>query len=403
MSYSNFFIGLLIVLLTQSNASNAQQPYLLTIFPDAETVISSGTFTALPSDIPSSFFYNPAQLGNFGAIQKVSLQYLPGGNQWLFDGIRMENFALTGGYSIPNTPLNFGIGIIRNEIDFGKIDVRAPDLEIIDRLSTFDRHTTFGMGIQLDHILKLNVGYSYKVIRIHRDVDDTRTSGHDLGIQAGYTKKINDFSLVVNLGYSIRNEGKSFIQSNEGLIELYRNAGYDYPDDFTGFTHYLPRTQTLGYSLGFDYSGNIFNREKTIISLNWTVDATKDVLRPFTNEPAIRNLNLKDLAGNLIEASTDIDTEINMGIRIGLMESLTIGGGRNLKYRFQNPVYTAGFSINVLEIAQFFYDPSPNKPMSYVLKHFDASFSYAVYIENEDRSGLDGQNLSSIVIRYSFF
>jgi hypothetical protein len=75
----NYLFSLLIVGITSITIVQAQgeaaMPYLTLLTPSANLTAAGGAYTALPTNDPFGFLYNPAHLGQFSQFSNVGIQF----------------------------------------------------------------------------------------------------------------------------------------------------------------------------------------------------------------------------------------------------------------------------------------------------------------------------------------
>ncbi|MBS4035450.1 MAG: hypothetical protein KGZ85_13345 [Ignavibacterium sp.] len=275
----------------------AAVPFLL-LQPSPSLSAMGQTGTALPTDDPFGFLWNPAQLGYSSQNNNLSYIFYPNKLHWLpvfNSGLEVKAVAFNAGYNFKELigfPVSAGFGYSKVELNFGEFVQTGPGSP--DPIGTFepkDFYNAYSIGLGLDYLVQLSIGYTVKdVTSFLADFSPSPDSGEvkaettvkDFGIllDVPVLKLIDDKMNIVlsekltayptfnfSLGYSKSNIGDSINYS--GLIQ----------------SDPLPRIERIGYgiSAGFDLAED--NLRFNAFNLSFTVEAD-DILISRSGMPS---------------------------------------------------------------------------------------------------------------------
>lgn len=142
----------------------AAVPFLL-LQPSPSLSAMGQTGTALPTEDPFGFLWNPAQLGYTSQTNNLSYIFYPSKIDWLpaFNlDIELMGLAFNAGYNFKDLigfPISFGFGYSNTEIDFGEfMNTQGEGDESRDYYNAY----SFGLGV--DYFVQLSIGYTIKDI-----------------------------------------------------------------------------------------------------------------------------------------------------------------------------------------------------------------------------------------------
>ena len=161
----------------------------LEISPGPSANISAGTYTALPTNDPAGFYYNPAQLGNFAYHRNFSYQLYPNTLDWISgfnDDISFNSSVFAIGYNFKNiqqnVPVSVGFGYMNTVLDLGE-QIRTNEQGL--RMGTYhseESYDLFSFGVKFDYKVKVSIGYSVKSIRSNLAGSTVTPKAHDVGL-----------------------------------------------------------------------------------------------------------------------------------------------------------------------------------------------------------------------------
>jgi len=392
-------IGLILALyFVPITAANAQIIFtgvpFVQIEPTAQGMFTGGAASASPSAHPSSFFYNPAHLGYAGYHQNISLSGYFRDMDWL----PVSNFDMTysqrsaaGGINLAGQlgiPLSVGLGYQRAAMDLGLQVVRDETGTVIERFDAEEWFNMLGIGIHLDYPVTVSFGYSRKSITsIMLPEEETKTTAYDLGLLLGYTHDLHPFDVRISTSFVIRNVGDG--------IQYFVAFG---PDP-------LPREAVWGYELSAGYTMEREQLRMRFFQADWTLEA-QDILVEagggggtwfkYTSWPG--NISFID---NVVLGRNDEQIVIRQGIRLHVMEILTVGRGK-FEGRSWSDIQTSGYSVSsqgILKLMDLIFD---HPIISRVNDRVTITYSNASLNAESPEHPLSGTTYQDLSIQFSW-
>jgi hypothetical protein len=267
----------------------AAVPFLL-LNPSPSLSAMGATGTALPTEDPFGFLWNPAQLGYTSQTNNLSFIFYPSKVDWIpvFNAeLELNAMALNAGYNFKDLigfPLSFGFGYSNTNFSYGTFVITDPGGP--DPVGTFepeDYYHAYSFGLGVDYFVQFSIGYTIKdVTSFLADFSPSPDSGE---IKVNTT--VNDFGILLNVPILKLIDDKMHFKLDGNLNALPKfNFSLGYSKSNIGDSVYyidtfqadpLPRVERIGYgiSTGFDlvtddFSINAFN-------LSFTVEA-EDIL-----------------------------------------------------------------------------------------------------------------------------
>lgn len=362
MRYPAFFLTLLFVFSICKNdfaQGEAAVPFLL-LQPSPSLAAMGQTGTALPTNDPFGFVWNPAQLGYSSSHNNLSYIFYPSKIDWIpaFNaGLELKGYAFNAGYNFKdliNFPLSLGFGYSRNEINFGEwMRAGQPDPSLLGNFESKDYYDGFSFGAGIDYFIQLNAGFTIK--NLTSKLAD-RPTGEESGF--GEAKRtVTDFGLLINVPVIklINPDVYIGIENKDKLIPFF-NFSTGYSKSNIGDKIYyidpaqadpLPRIDRLGYGIytGIDLKAGDF-RINTI-GLSFTAEAD-DILvsRDSTGQSSYQS-SLSDLRlwKNIINIEGDEKIVSHAGFKIDLFETVSLSTGHFSGRGFQDVRKTNGYEI----------------------------------------------------------
>ena len=170
----------------------AAVPFLL-INPSPSLSAMGATGTALPTEDPFGFLWNPAQLGYTSQTNNLSYIFYPSKVDWLgFGWLELKGAALNVGYNfkdIIGVPLSFGFGYANSDFDYGTTDIIEPP-----SAPEKDYYDAYSFGLGFDYFVQLNAGFTIK------DVTSIIKYYGVSGLEEVTAKStVNDFGILLNV------------------------------------------------------------------------------------------------------------------------------------------------------------------------------------------------------------
>ncbi|MEB2355819.1 MAG: hypothetical protein OZ915_11630, partial [Ignavibacteriales bacterium] len=200
---ANLLVLILISLLTFTTAIFPQGevsiPFLL-LNPSPSNSAMGGTGTALPTDDPFGFLWNPAQLGYTSQTNNLSFNFYPADIKWLgIDQVELKSLAFNAGFnfkSLTGIPLSLGFGYSNVKFKLGEFVITGPNNP--EPLGTYKpeySYHAYSFGLGLDFGAQLSIGYSIKDINSFL----ADTSPHPDSGEVRAKNKVNDFGILINV------------------------------------------------------------------------------------------------------------------------------------------------------------------------------------------------------------
>ena len=165
----------------------AAVPFLL-LNPSPSLSAMGSTGTALPTEDPFGFLWNPAQLGYTSQTNNLSFIFYPSKVDWApnsYLDMEFKGIALNAGYNFKELigfPLSFGFGYSNPEFDYGE-------------LGGTDYYNAYSFGLGVDYFVQLNIGYTIKDVT--SILSDQFMGEEQVSVKAETT--VNDFGILLNV------------------------------------------------------------------------------------------------------------------------------------------------------------------------------------------------------------
>ncbi|MCW8817578.1 MAG: hypothetical protein OQJ93_09375, partial [Ignavibacteriaceae bacterium] len=190
----------------------AALPFLL-VQPSPSLSAMGQTGTALPTEDPFGFIWNPAQLGYTSQTNNLSFIFYPSKIEWApmyHLDLESQAIALNVGYNFKDLigfPLSFGFGYCNTKFDYP-----IPLYIYLGQPLPKDDYNAYSFGLGVDYFVQINVGYSIKNV--------SSTIIPDLGEPSTITREttVNDFGILLNVPVLKLIDDKMQVQLDENLF-----------------------------------------------------------------------------------------------------------------------------------------------------------------------------------------
>lgn len=374
----------------------AAVPFLL-IQPSPSLSAMGATGTALPTEDPFGFLWNPAQLGYTSLNNNLSFIFYPSKLEWIpaFNAeLELNAIALNAGYNFKDLigfPLSFGFGYSNTNFSYGTFVITDPGGP--DPVGTFepeDYYHAYSFGLGIDYFVQLSVGYTIKdVTSILADAPAGADSGQ---IKAETT--VNDFGILLNFPITKLIDDNMQIKLDENVKVLPSfNFSLGYSKSNIGDSVYyidafqadpLPRVERIGYgiSTGFDlvtddFSINAFN-------LSFTVEA-EDILvsRSWNNINHWEYQDDLDFWKNIVQIEGDEKIVSRTGTKLEFAETFTYNFGH-----FSGKGYgqrkTNGYELRAKGLLKLCALWAEHPVTDFLRDHFDIRYYNTNYFADHD-------------------
>jgi hypothetical protein len=143
--------------ITSFAQGEAAVPFLL-LNPSPSLSAMGSTGTALPTEDPFGFLWNPAQLGYTSQTNNLSFIFYPSKVDWAPNpnlDMEFKGIALNAGYNFKDLidfPLSFGFGYSNIELDYS----------VLGRPASRDYYYAYSFAFCVDYFVQLSIGYTIK-------------------------------------------------------------------------------------------------------------------------------------------------------------------------------------------------------------------------------------------------
>ena len=342
MKATSFLTAILFLSLfsaTNFAQGEAAVPFLL-MNPSPSLSAMGATGTALPTEDPFGFLWNPAQLGYTSQTNNLSYIFYPAKLEWLpainLD-LELKAMAFNAGYNFKDLigfPLSFGFGYSNTEINFGEFIRRDENGNIIGTFEAKDYYDAYAFGIGVDYVVQLNIGYTIK------DVTSILSEfpGQEQSSGTAATT-VNDFGILLNVPVLNLIDDKMQTQLDENLFAKPTfNFSLGYSKSNIGDEIYyidqaqadpLPRMDRLGYGItvGFDlisdnFRINAFNLSFTVEADDILID--RDTIGGWEYQSTLSDLNFSK---NIIQIEGDEKIVSHAGTKLEFVETISLNFG----------------------------------------------------------------------------
>lgn len=367
----------------------AAVPFLL-IQPSPSLSAMGQTGTALPTEDPFGFVWNPAQLGYTSQTNNLSFIFYPSKIDWLgFGWLELKGMAFNAGYNFKELigfPVCLGFGYSYTEVDFGEfynpLGIDNPR----------DYYNSFSVGLGVDYFVQLSIGYTIK------DITSILGDFSMPPLQKGTTAKttVNDFGILLNIPVlKLIDEQIQFKLDDELIVKPDFNLSLGYSISNIGDSIYyidpfqsdpLPRISRIGYgiSTGLDLISDNF--KINVLNLAFTVEAD-DILikRDATNWSYQSTLSDLKFWKNIINIEGDEKIVSHTGLKIDFFETVSLYTG-HFSGRGFGERKTNGYEFRAKGLLKI-YALWANDPITDFLRdHFDIRYYNTDYFAD---SGLE--------------
>jgi hypothetical protein len=359
----------------------AAVPFLL-LNPSPSLSAMGATGTALPTEDPFGFLWNPAHLGYTSQTNNLSFIFYPSKLEWIpafHLDLELKAIAFNVGYNFKDLigfPVSFGFGYSNIELDFG------PTWGGIDSYNAY----SFGLGI--DYFVQFSIGYSIK------DVSSTLINLNEPN-EIVVERTVNDFGALLNVPILKLIDNKMQLQLDESLYAKPTfNFSLGYSKSNIGDELYyidknqadpLPRMDRLGYgiSTGFDlvldkFRINAFN-------LSFTVEADDILIRresmssDWEYQPTLSDLKFWK---NIVLIEGDEKIVSHAGTKLEFVETVSLYFGHFHGRGFYSEK-TNGYELKAKGLFKLWALWAKDPITDFLRDHFDIRYYNSNYFADE--------------------
>ena len=351
MKHTIFFIIIFSFLFISNNSfaqGEAAVPFLL-LQPSPSLSAMGQTGTALPSEDPFAFIWNPAQLGHSSRNNNFSFIFYPSKLDWLpaFNlDLEVKSLAFNLGYNLKEIidfPLSVGFGYSNVELNFGEfLRTGETDPTPIGSFYSKDYYNAYSLGFGIDYYCQFNVGFTYKKIT---SILSDRPTSQEMG-EGKAEPSVVDFGLLINVPISNLIDTDMQFNLDDGVkIKPDFNFSLGYSKSNIGDEVYYidpewadppPRLDRFGY--GINAKLNLITDDFQINALDLSFTGEVDDILIKSKHYSTDSLTIygwdyqstfSDLKPfkNLFTATGDDNIVTHIGYRLELFETISFMGG----------------------------------------------------------------------------
>jgi hypothetical protein len=362
----------------------AAVPFLL-LQPSPSLSAMGQTGTALPTDDPFGFIWNPAQLGY--SSQNINLSYIfyPNKLDWLpvFNlGLEVKGTAFNAGYNFKELigfPISAGFGYSKVKFEYGTFIITDPSgPDPIGTSEPEDYYNAYSFGLGIDYYIQFNAGFTIKDVT--SILSDSPTGPDSLRISA--EASVVDFGIILNVpiiklidkelkfGFGDRflkpnfNFSLGYSRSNIGDDIMYSGLPYSDP---------LPRMSRFGYgiSTGLDMITDEFN----LNTFNFALTVEADDILIGRDSTWFYQSTLSDLKfwKNLINIEGTDNIVSHIGLKFDFFETFTLYTG-HFSGRGFDERKTNGYEIKSSGLFKLWALWANDPITDFISNHFDVRY-----------------------------
>jgi hypothetical protein len=387
------------LLLTDKTYSQGEAavPFLL-LQPSPSLAAMGQTGTALPTEDPFGFLWNPAQLGYTSQNNNLSFIFYPSKTEWLpqFNlDLELKGVAFNAGYNfkdIINFPLSVGFGYSNFEINFGEFIRYDEQGNPIGTIHSKDYYDAYSIGVGFDYYVQFNAGLTSKSVT---SILSDRPAGEEEAY-GSWKGTAYDFGLLINVPVlKIINEEMQIKLENDMLLKPDFNFSVGYSKSNLGDEVYyidknqadpLPRVDRIGYGIttGFDLLAENFQMK--LLNFALTVEAD-DILidRDSTGWDYQSTLSDLQFVKNLINVEGTEDIVSHIGLKIDLFETVSFSTGHFSGRGFMDVAETGGYELRAKGIFKLWALWAKEPFTDFLRDHIDIRYYNTNYFADDWR------------------
>lgn len=383
------FLTVIVFLLNFAVKSYAQGeaavPFLL-LNPSPSLSAMGATGSALPTNDPFGFLWNPAQLGYTSQTNNLTFIFYPTPVDWIpsFNLDReLSALAFNAGYNFKDLigfPLSFGFGYSNPELNFGNFNRNDENGNKIGEFEAKDYYNAYSFGLGMDYYVQLSIGYTIKNVKsVLSNEFSAETTVNDFGIllNVPVIKLINKNLLLPIDG---KLNGKPTFDFSLGYSKSNIGDEIYYVDPVQSDP--LPRTDRTGYGLsaGFDlisdnFSINAFNLSFTVEAEDLLV--SRDSTGNSGYEPTLSDLQFWK---NIIKIEGTQKIVSRAGTKLEFVESVALYFGHFSGRGFYSEI-TNGYELRAKGLFKLSALWAKNSITDFLRDHIDIIYYNTNYFE----------------------
>lgn len=376
-------------------------PFLL-LQPSPSLSAMGQTGTALPTDDPFGFIWNPAQLGYTSQYNNLSYIFYPNKLDWLpvFNlGLEVKGTAFNAGYNFKELigfPISAGFGYSKVKFEYGTFIITDPSgPDPIGTSEPEDYYNAYSFGVGMDYYVRFSAGFTFKNVNSllsdrPTGPDSVRISADVDAVDFGFLLTVPVFKLInKELQFGVENMflkphfdfSLGYSKSNIGDEVMYSGLPYSDP---------LPRMDRIGYgiSTGIDIISDEFNLNTFNFSL--TVEAD-DILVGWDSTWFYQS-TLSDLKPwkQLINIEGTDNIVSHIGLEFDFFETFSLYTG-HFSGRGFDERKTNGYEIKSSGLFKLWAFWANNPITDFISNHFDVRYyNTNFFVDHEFETKMTG-------------
>lgn len=384
-------------LLTLTNKTFSQGeaavPFLL-LQPSPSLAAMGQTGTALPTEDPFGFLWNPAQLGYTSQNNNFSFIFYPSKLDWLPElnaDWEVKALAFNLGYNLRDLidfPLSVGFGYSNVEFNYGTFNFANPEPTTFE---SKDYYHAYSIGFGIDYYAQLNAGFTFKSVT---SMLSDNPPGEVEGVGTSEPNVV-DFGLLINIPvFKLIDEDMAIELEGDMQLKPDFNFSVGFSKSNIGDEVYyidpaqadpLPRIDRLGYGFtaGFDLLGDNFQMK--VLNFALTVEAD-DILisRDSTGWDYQSTLSDLQFVKNLINVEGTKDIVSHIGLKIDLFETVSLSTGHFSGRGFMDVRETSGYELKAKGIFKLWALWAKDPFTDFLRDHIDIRYYNTNFFDNHE-------------------
>lgn len=386
-SFIVFCLTIIIIFSSKSFSQGEAAVRFLLLQPSPSLSAMGQTGTALPTDDPFGFIWNPAQLGYTSQHNNLSFIFYPSKLEWqpAFNlGLEIKGSAFNAGYNFKdliNFPLSVGLGYSYTELNFGEyLRISGSGASPSGSFYSIDYYHAYSIGLGIDYFVQLNAGITYKAITSILSDPPTQP---EIG-EGKAEPSVIDFGLMINVPLlNLVFENLRLELNNDLILKPDFNFSLGYSKSNIGDevsyvdpdqADPLPRIDRIGYGVSTGMDLIFSNFQLNTFNFALTVEADDILIRKDASGWEYQS-TLSDLKfwKNLINIEGTDNIVSHIGLKFDFFETFTLYtghfSGRNIDERKTN-----GYEVKTSGLFKL-WALWANDPMTkFINDHFDIRY-----------------------------
>jgi hypothetical protein len=371
----------------------AAVPFLL-LQPSPSLAAMGQTGTALPTEDPFGFLWNPAQLGYTSQNNNFSFIFYPSKLDWLPElnaDWEVKALAFNLGYNLKDLidfPLSVGFGYSNVEFNYGNFNFANPEPTTFE---SRDYYHAYSLGFGIDYYAQFNAGFTFKSVT---SILSDNPTGEEQGSGTAEPNVV-DFGLLINVPVlKLINEDMAVELEGDMQLKPDFNFSVGYSKSNIGDEVYyidpaqadpLPRMDRIGYgiSTGFDLLGDNFQMK--VLNFALTVEAD-DILIGWDGNKKFYQPTLSDLqfVKNLINIEGTEKIVSHIGLKIDFFETVSFSTGHFSGRGFMDVRETNGYELRAKGLFKLWALWAKDPFTDFLRDHIDIRYFNTNFFDNHD-------------------